>query len=47
VLQKMMALGEKSASLASLYKTHPPLDARLDDIDERGYGTLKPYIARE
>jgi predicted Zn-dependent protease len=47
VLQKMMALGEKSASLASLYKTHPPLDARLDHIDERGYGTLKPYIARE
>jgi predicted Zn-dependent protease len=47
VLQKMMALGEKSASLASLYKTHPPLDARLNHIDERGYGALKPYLARE
>ena len=47
VLQKMTALGEKSASLAQLYKTHPPLDARLDRIDERGYGALKPYLARE
>ena len=47
VLQKMMALGSDSASLAALYKTHPPLDARLDRIDERGYGSLKPYVARE
>ncbi len=47
VLQKMMALGAESASLAALYKTHPPLDARLDRIDERGYGALKPYITRE
>ena len=47
VLQKMMALGAESASLAALYKTHPPLDARLDRIDERGYGALKPYLARE
>jgi hypothetical protein len=47
VLQKMMALGSESASLAALYKTHPPLDARLDRIDERGYGALKPYLARE
>ena len=47
VLQKMMALGSQSASLASLYKTHPPLDARLDSIDERGYGALKVYTSRE
>ena len=47
VLQKMMALGAESARLAALYKTHPPLDARLDRIDERGYGALKPYLARE
>ncbi len=47
VLQKMMALGSQSASLASLYKTHPPLDARLDRIDERGYGALKAYTSRE
>ncbi len=47
VLQKMMALGAESASLAALYKTHPPLDARLDRIDERGYGALKPYVARD
>jgi Zn-dependent protease with chaperone function len=47
VLQKMTALGAESPSLAALYKTHPPLDARLDLIDERGYGALKPYIARE
>ncbi len=47
VLQKMMALGSASASLAALYKTHPPLDARLDRIDERGYGALKAYTSRE
>ena len=47
VLQKMMALGSGSASLASLYKTHPPLDARLDRIDERGYGALKDFTSRE
>jgi hypothetical protein len=46
VLQKMAALGTQSAALASLYKTHPPLDARMDHIDERGYGALKPYTAR-
>ena len=47
VLQKMIALGSKSASLAQLYKTHPPLDARMDRIDRRGYGALEPYTTRE
>jgi predicted Zn-dependent protease len=47
VLQKMLAIGQQSASLAALYKTHPPLDARLDRIDERGYGALKAYVTRE
>jgi beta-barrel assembly-enhancing protease len=47
VLQKMMALGSESAGLAALYKTHPPLDARLDRIDERGYAALKAYTTRE
>jgi hypothetical protein len=47
VLQKMMALGEKSASLAALYTTHPPLDARMDKVDERHYEGLKAYIGRE
>ena len=47
VLQRMTALGRQSASLAALYKTHPPLDARLDRIDERGYEKLKAYLARE
>jgi len=47
VLQKMMALGSESASLAALYKTHPPLDARLDRIDERGYEKLQAYLTRE
>jgi predicted Zn-dependent protease len=42
-----MALGEKSASLAVLYKTHPPLDARLNHIDERGYDKLAAYTSRE
>jgi Zn-dependent protease with chaperone function len=47
VLQKMMALGQQSASLAQLYKTHPPLDARLNRIDERGYDKLQAYVTRE
>jgi beta-barrel assembly-enhancing protease len=47
VLQRMAALGEKSARLAALYKTHPPIGARLDKIDARGYRGLEAYIARE
>ena len=47
VLQKMAALGTESASLAELYKTHPPLAARLDRIDQRGYGTLETYTLRD
>ncbi|NUS61382.1 MAG: M48 family metalloprotease [Lysobacter sp.] len=34
VLQKMMALGSSSGNLAQLYKTHPPLDERLDRLDQ-------------
>lgn len=47
VLQKMTAVGNKSASLAQLYKTHPALDDRMDRIDKRGYNALKAYTVRE
>jgi len=47
VLQKMTALGAQSASLAQLYKTHPPLDERLDRIDRRGFAGLEPYTQRQ
>ena len=47
VLQKLTALGSESASLAQLYKTHPPLDARLDRIDQRGLGELESYTTRD
>jgi predicted Zn-dependent protease len=47
VLQKMAALGSKSASLAALYKTHPPLDARMDRIDKRNYEGLTAYTLRD
>ena len=47
VLQKFLALGRDSPSLAQLYKTHPPFDARIDRIDQRGYGALEPYTTRE
>jgi hypothetical protein len=47
VLQKMAALGEESAALAQLYATHPSLPARLDRLDQRGAGELKPYLKRE
>jgi hypothetical protein len=47
VLQKMTALGNESASLAQLYKTHPPLDGRLDRIDQRDHDALAAYTTRE
>jgi hypothetical protein len=47
VLQKMAALGSKSASLAQLYKTHPALDARMDRIDKRDYDGLSAYTTRD
>lgn len=47
VLQKMAALGRESPKLATLYRTHPALDDRMDRIDKRGYDTLKPYTRRE
>jgi predicted Zn-dependent protease len=47
VLQKMTALGNQSAGLAQLYKTHPALDSRLDRIDKRDYEGLKAYTARD
>ncbi|HWJ07058.1 MAG TPA: M48 family metalloprotease [Steroidobacteraceae bacterium] len=47
VLQKMAALGNASAGLAQLYKTHPPLDERLDRIDQRDHTALLPYTSRE
>ena len=46
LLQKLTALGSESASLAQLYKTHPPVDARVDRIDLRGFGALEPYTTR-
>ncbi len=46
VLQKMTVLGTQSPSLAQLYKTHPPLDERLDRIDQRGFAGLEQYTSR-
>lgn len=46
VLQKMTALGAESSQLAQLYKTHPPLDERLDRIDRNGYKGLEQYTSR-
>lgn len=47
VLQKMAATGSASSGLAQLYKTHPPLDDRLDRIDKRGEGALQAYSQRD
>jgi hypothetical protein len=41
------AAGTQSASLAQLYKTHPPLDERMNHIDRRDYKSLKAYTTRE
>jgi beta-barrel assembly-enhancing protease len=35
VLQKMTVLGTRSARLAQLYRTHPPLDQRLERLDRQ------------
>jgi len=47
VLQKMVALGNASGSLAQLVRTHPALDDRLDRIDRRGYAGVQAYTVRE
>jgi hypothetical protein len=47
VLQKMSAFGTASPSLAQLYRTHPPLDDRLERIDRRGFAGLEAYTRRE
>lgn len=46
VLQKMTGLGTSSPRLTQLYRTHPPLDARMDRIDQRGYAGLEAYTRR-
>lgn len=46
VLQKMTAFGTKSAALAQLYKTHPPLGDRLDRIDAVANPGLAAYANR-
>ena len=46
VLQKMTAFGTESASLAQLYRTHPPLDDRLDQMDRGGIRGLERYTTR-
>jgi Zn-dependent protease with chaperone function len=46
VLQKMTAFGTKSAALAQLYKTHPPLDDRLDRIDSVANPGVAAYADR-
>ena len=35
VLQKMSALGTRPARMAQLYRTHPPLDARMNRLDQQ------------
>ena len=46
VLQKMASLGSSSSRMAGLYKTHPPLDKRLDALDKSGYKDLQAYLDR-
>jgi predicted Zn-dependent protease len=47
VLQKMTSLGNQSTRMAQLYKTHPALDDRLDQIDRRSSGALASYTDRQ
>lgn len=47
LLQKMTAMGGASGGLVQLYKTHPPLDERMDRIDRRASGPLQAYTQRD
>ena len=47
VLQKMAATGSASSGLAQLYKTHPPLDERLDRIDGAATARCRPIPRRD
>ena len=47
VLQKMASLGNQSTRMAQMFKTHPALGDRLDQIDRRGYGALERYTDRQ
>lgn len=47
VLQKMTSLGSQSSRMAQMFKTHPALGDRLDQIDRRGYGALERYTDRQ
>ncbi|HQX90867.1 MAG TPA: M48 family metalloprotease [Thermomonas sp.] len=46
VLQKMAALGSASPAMATLFKTHPPLDKRMDAVDKQDNGELAAYLDR-
>ena len=46
VLQKMTSLGSSSERLTQLYRTHPPLDKRLDALDRKQEGDLAAYMDR-
>jgi hypothetical protein len=46
VLQKMASLGRESAALEQLFKSHPTLGDRLDQIDRRGLAGLEQYSGR-
>ena len=41
----MTALGASSPRMTQLYRTHPPLDKRLDALD-RQHGELARYMTR-
>jgi hypothetical protein len=33
--------------MAALYKTHPPLDKRMDAVDKQDNGALAAYLDRQ
>lgn len=47
VLQRMAALGAGSPRMASLDRTHPGMDQRLDRLDQRGFAALARYTSRD
>jgi Zn-dependent protease with chaperone function len=46
VLQKMAAFGTQSPKMASLYKTHPPLDERMNAVEKQDNAALAAYLTR-
>jgi hypothetical protein len=47
VMQKLASVSSGSGGLAQLYRTHPPFEARMDRLDQRGDGPFAGHMQKE